>query len=270
MSHVTTDVKREDKMLPDVKFLGLYLYDWAITLGVVAALIIFRIYADKKHISARLQNFCYLSGIASVILGYGCAVLFQAVYDFVSSGEFHLNSSTGATFYGGLIGGASVFLLLYFTLGRKLCGQEIFENFRSVCGCASCGIVFAHAIGRIGCLMAGCCYGMETNSIFGMYLPAIGKTVIPTQLYESVFLFLLFGVLTTVFFKTKLNCLYIYMIAYGVFRFLIEFLRADDRGAFIPSLSPSQAWSIILFLSGIGLLVWDALRNRKKFKDEPK
>lgn len=255
-------------MLPDVKFLGLDLYEWAITLGVIAALIIFRIYADKKGISAKLQNFCYLNGVCSVALGYGSAVLFQAVYDFVENGSFRLDNSTGSTFYGGLIGGATVFLALYFTLGRKLCGKETTEKFSSVSGCAICGIVLAHAIGRIGCLMAGCCYGMETDSVFGMYLPAIGKTVIPTQLYEAIFLFLLFGALTAIFFKTKLNCLYLYMICYGCFRFCIEFLRGDDRGALIPALSPSQAWSVLLIAAGVGLLVWDELRKKKRREED--
>ena len=250
-------------MLPDVKFLGLYLYDWAITLGVVAALIIFRIYAERKGVSAKLQNFCLLDGVGSVALGYGSAVLFQGVYNFVESGYFILNRSTGATFYGGLIGGAAVFLIAYFTLGKKICGKETTENFRTVSGCAICGIVFAHALGRIGCLMAGCCYGMETDSVLGMHLPAIGKTVIPTQLYESVFLFLLFGALTAVFFKTKLNCLYLYMISYGLFRFLIEFLRGDDRGALIPFLSPSQVWSVLLIVAGVGLLIWSSIGKRK-------
>lgn len=252
-------------MFPDVKFLGLDLYEWCITVGVIAALVVFRVYADKKKLSARLQNFCIIVAFFAIVLGYGSAVLFQAVYDYIASGVFHLGTDTGATFYGGLIGGAAVFLLLYFTLGKKLCGREIFRQFGNVCGSAACGIVLAHAIGRIGCLMAGCCYGRETDSIIGMYLPAVGKTVIPTQLIESLFLFLLFAVLSVLFFRTKINCLYVYMIAYAVFRFLIEFLRDDDRGMSpIPGLSPSQFWSVLLFAAGIGLLLFSLLRKKKE------
>ena len=43
----------------------------------------------------------------------------------------------------------------------------------------------------------------------------------------------------------------VYLIAYGVFRFLIEYARGDDRGSFIPGLTPSQFWAIIMILMGI-------------------
>ena len=43
----------------------------------------------------------------------------------------------------------------------------------------------------------------------------------------------------------------IYLILYGIFRFLIEFVRGDDRGSFIPGLTPSQFWAIIMIVMGI-------------------
>ena len=44
------------------------------------------------------------------------------------------------------------------------------------------------------------------------------------------------------------------MIAYGVFRFCIEFMRGDDRGANILGMSPSQFWSILLILGGVAVI----------------
>ena len=44
------------------------------------------------------------------------------------------------------------------------------------------------------------------------------------------------------------------MIAYGIFRFFIEYLRNDDRGGFIPGISPSQFWSILMVVLGVGLI----------------
>ena len=54
------------------------------------------------------------------------------------------------------------------------------------------------------------------------------------------------------------------MISYGVFRFLIEFLRGDHRGNLIPGISPSQFWAIIIFLGGIAYLVLLLLSKKKK------
>ena len=45
----------------------------------------------------------------------------------------------------------------------------------------------------------------------------------------------------------------LYLILYGLFRFFIEFIRGDERGGFIPGLSPSQFWSLIMIVGGIVL-----------------
>ncbi len=121
----------------------------------------------------------------------------------------------------------------------------------------------AHAIGRIGCFLAGCCHGKPTDSIFGMRFPspfadltARFLYVHPVQLYESggvivIFLILLFmhrrqslpGVITGS-----------YLIAYGTLRFILEFFRGDgDRGE-LALLSTSQWISIGFLAAGIMLI----------------
>ncbi len=250
-------------MLPNVTFLTMDLYEWCITVGVILAFVVFRLYADKKALSARLQNTVLLIGLVSIVGGYLFAVLFQAVYNAIASGTFVLNNGTGSTFYGGLIGGAAIFLTLYFTVGKKICGNQVLVQFFTVANVAVCAIAVAHAIGRLGCFFAGCCHGGETQSPIGIYMPAVGKTVIPTQLFEVVFLLCLFAVLSLFLFKTKINGLATYLTAYGVFRFIVEFWRGDDRGELVFFLSPSQFWSVVLVLVGIGIFVTVYLfRNR--------
>ncbi|MBO5046044.1 MAG: prolipoprotein diacylglyceryl transferase [Clostridia bacterium] len=250
-------------MLPNVTFLTMDLYEWCITVGVILAFVVFRLYADKKALSARLQNTVLLIGLVSIVGGYLFAVLFQAVYNAIASGTFVLNNGTGSTFYGGLIGGAAIFLTLYFTVGKKICGNQVLVQFSTVANIAVCAIAVAHAIGRLGCFFAGCCHGGETQSPIGIYMPAVGKTVIPTQLFEVVFLLCLFAVLSLFLFKTKINGLATYLTAYGVFRFIVEFWRGDDRGELVFFLSPSQFWSVVLVLVGIGIFVTVYLfRNR--------
>ena len=256
-------------MYPDVVFLGLTLYEWCLLLGIIVALIVARVYADRLNVPAKLQNFTFIVAIFAIVLGLGSAVLFQATYDFFETGVFEIGKNTGATFYGGFLGGAAVFLIGYFLIGKKLFGDLPMRYCKQVTGFAACGVAAAHGIGRIGCFLAGCCYGAKTNAWYGIYLPAGDAKVVPTQLYEAIFLFLLFAVLSVLLLKTRVGCLGVYLSAYALFRFLIEFLRDDDRGSLVGNaLSPSQFWAIALFLAGIALIAIPLFREIRKRKQK--
>jgi phosphatidylglycerol:prolipoprotein diacylglycerol transferase len=94
---------------------------------------------------------------------------------------------------------------------------------------------------------------------------ALGVKVIPTQLIEAVFLFGLFFILLFFARHKKFNgqIISFYLIIYGIFRFFIEFFRADPRGN-IFFLSVSQAISIILVGFGIFLCLRQAKTTRRK------
>ena len=94
-----------------------------------------------------------------------------------------------------------------------------------------------------------------------------GVDVIPVQLLESIFLLVLAGVMALLYFKFRFNCNFgVYCTAYGVWRFVIEFFRVDERGGFIPGLTPSQFWCIVMVLLGIGyfFLYKYVLKNKMK------
>lgn len=253
-------------MFPNVRFLTLTLYEWCFLLGILAALVVVRVYADRLKIEAKLQNCGILTAVAAIFSGYGFAILFQAVYDAIESGSYLFSETTGVTFYGGLIGGTGVFVLLWFTVVRKICGRRAVELFPRALGIGACAIAIAHSIGRIGCLMAGCCHGGVTQSWIGIWHPALNAKVIPTQLLESIFLFELFLLLSWLLFRTQVNGMGVYMVLYGVFRFVIEFVRTDDRGALVPGLSPSQLWSLVLIAAGGAILLAGILQKRRKLK----
>ena len=119
-------------------------------------------------------------------------------------------------------------------------------------------LCYMHAWGRLGCFMAGCCHGLPTESFLGVQFPADSpacqlhglQPVHPTQLYEMVLLIAL-G-LATQFKVPPLHRIWVYLLAYGTGRFLIEFLRSDNRGVIdlIPSLSPSQHLAILFVIAG--------------------
>lgn len=258
-------------MYPYPLFWGITLYDIFFALGIFLCMLCFRLLSDRRQVPPRLQNFVLLTGLAAIVTGYGTAVVAQAVYNIPRVGKFVINEETGLTFLGGLLGGAAVFLLIYFLLGRRLFKDRAHQtSFALVADLCSCSIVLAHAFGRIGCLTAGCCGGRQTDAWYGIYMVDEGVKVVPVQLMESVFLFLLFGVLLWRILKHKKYELATYMTVYGVWRFFIEYLRGDDRGsiAFLPWLSPSQLTSILLFFGGIALFLVEWRYYRKKTESE--
>ena len=113
-------------------------------------------------------------------------------------------------------------------------------------------ITIAHAFGRIGCFFAGCCYGLETNAWYGIKFATTTTKVIPPNYLKLSFFFILSAVMIVLYFVYKFKYNFtVYLIGYGVWRFLIEYLRADDRGGFVPGLSPSQFWSLVMIVGGV-------------------
>lgn len=168
----------------------------------------------------------------------------------------------GLVFYGGLLGG-----LLGALIGSAVVRIPLYVYSDPVVPT----LPLAHAIGRIGCFCAGCCYGKVTDSWIGMRFPSsvtgleAGVKVIPTQLIESgfnlmVFVFLL---LFTIKRRKGYTTLFVYLIIYGVERFLLEYLRGDEIRGFLGALSTSQWISLALIVLGIlGLILRSRLQRR--------
>jgi phosphatidylglycerol:prolipoprotein diacylglycerol transferase len=194
-----------------------------------------------------------------IALGLGIALLFSGLFDatfhWIADGTFRFGS---ITFIGGLIGGVAAFALLM-RLGDPAEWRNIGKLFDTI----TVGILIAHGFGRLGCFCAGCCYGIQ-SAVFGIDFPnghSVGA-VLPTQLYEAGFLFLLACVIHACKpFKNREFATY--LTAYGVFRFLLEFLRGDDRGALLGFFtlhgnvypSPSQYLSAAMVAIGVGILI---------------
>lgn len=241
-------------MYPYDLFLGMDMYEILIVLAFFAALIYFRFWADRQRFGVKLQNLCIFGAMFAIIGGYGAAVLAQAFYNFLDDGVFEIVTGTGATFYGGLIGGALVFLAIYFVGGHLLKVDPV-GHFFAVSEIAGGAIALAHGIGRIGCLFAGCCHGKVTDAWYGIYNVTLGVKTVPVQLFEALFLFALAAFLTWQLWRGKQGNLGLYLAIYAVWRFLVEYLRSDDRGQSpIPFLSPSQLTAVLLLLIGVG--VW--------------
>ena len=236
-------------------------YSVMLIVAIIAGLGVFEYYFRKvlKEPSGKIF-YVEMSLLISIMLGLIGAYLTQNLYDFIENpNDYHWSWSL--TFYGGFIFGVGTFVLLYFFWIRKQYPdalEKIFWIFPS-------SITISHGLGRIGCFLAGCCYGVPTDAWYGIKFETTAVKVIPTNLFEAIFLFILFAVLFVIAIKKHSPYgLSIYLIVYGVWRFLIEYLRGDHRGSFIPGLTPSQAWSVLLVALGIAYLFLRLFVFKKK------
>lgn len=231
-------------------------YTIMLMLGVFAFIYYSIFMLEKRYMyeRGRVNKILIFIAIALVVMYLG-SLLFDGFFHFLDTGDFHLDS---ITFLGGIIPGVAVFIVSMYYFNKSERG-----NILNIVNIIIPGVILAHAIGRIGCFLAGCCYGIETDSFLGVKFPGLDNKVLPTQLFESFFLFVLFAILHFCK-KIKDYKFIIYLFAYGLFRFLLEFLRGDERGKLFAWLSPSQGLSIVLWLWGIGLIIY--LYRKDKLK----
>ena len=255
-------------MYPYEIVFGMDLYSILIAVGVIACMIFIRLQADWRGLKAKLQNLLLFNTIAAVVLGYGAAVLLQAFYNFMAKGTFEIVQNTGSTFYGGLIGGTAMFILIYFIAGHFLFPDKYhYPHLRTASDIAPACITVAHGFGRLGCLMAGCCYGMKCDAWYGIEMVDLGYKVVPVQLFEALYLFALSAIFLVLFKKGKKYLMPAYMMAYAVWRFVAELLRNDYRGATVVDfLTPSQFISVLLLAGGLILLAIELYVDDRKKK----
>ncbi len=155
----------------------------------------------------------------------------------------------GLIWYGGFAGGFLASVLYW----RRHCYP--------ILRCADQVIPFValgHAVGRIGCFLNGCCYGKPTSAWFGVRFPGHDLPVIPTQLFESAALVLLYLALRQLqrakWLARPGTIFGAYLVAYAIIRWWLEYWR-DQQVWLSTGLTLQQIISAVLFAIGIGLLV---------------
>ncbi len=261
----------------DIPFIkDIHWYGVMIAVGVLFCFLTLFYFGKKLGLSTKFVDFVFYNGIVSIALGFFSAAVFQAFYNYLDNPEGGFKLGSGITFIGGLIGGAACFLIIYFIFKKKLDGK-----LTDILSLVPCCITVAHAFGRLGCLFAGCCHGAylgEQPVTGGIWMegthPEYGYKMwgyfVPTQLYEAIFLFVLFALFVFLLLKFGFRRnLELYLILYGIFRFVIEYFRADDRGQLVGKISPSQFWSILMVVLGAGLWVVMTVWEKKRATTAP-
>lgn len=239
--------------------LTVYGYGFMIAVGVIAAWIITNRRAEKQKLDHEhvfsLVIWCLLGGLF-------CAKILFWITEWksiVQDPHYILDTiSDGFVVYGGIIGGILAGCLYCFI--KK---TDFWKYFDLVMP----SVALAQGFGRIGCLLAGCCYGRETNSIFSITFQNSDfapnhVALIPTQIYSSVLDFLHFGILLYIARHKKGwtgGCLLSDL--YSIGRFVLEFFRGDLIRGSVGMLSTSQFISLFILVAGILILV---IRSKKK------
>lgn len=187
--------------------------------------------------------------IYGVLAGFVGAKLLYVIVEFdrFLKDPMSVLGESGFVVYGGIIAG--VIAAIIYCRKKGIHFLEYFDL-------AAPSISLAQGFGRIGCFLAGCCYGRETESFLGVTFPEnslapSGVRLLPTQLFSSAGDFLICLILLQYYKREpeegKTGAMY--LLLYGVGRFLIEFLRSDERGG-VGMLSTSQIISIVIVIIG--------------------
>ncbi len=163
-------------------------------------------------------------------------------------GEVFMVWRGGLVYYGGLVG-ASAACLIYAGIKQLPLWK--------VADILTPSVALGHALGRIGCLMNGCCYGRACNLPWAIHFPAGHETypngVHPTQIYEALLNLGLYAALAVLYRRKRFDgqIFAIYLVSYAVVRSFVELFRGD----YPPSQHYLGGWATPAHLVSAGILV---------------
>lgn len=227
---------------------NVYGYGTMIAIGICSAVILLGYRAKQRGYNEDHMFNMSIIAVISGVIGGKLLFIITEITSIIKDPAILKDIGNGFVVYGSVIGGAVA--VYFYSKRRKWNTLKIFDMVIPT-------VALAQGFGRIGCFLAGCCYGKETalpigvefrNSIFAP--PNVIRH--PTQIYSSCFDFLL--ALFLLWYDRKKHkegrTFALYVIIYSAGRFLVEFLRDDPRGN-VGVLSTSQFISIFTFIAGI-------------------
>ena len=219
----------------------LHTYGLLVAAGILAGMAVIQRQAARDGLTgepvreslSRLALFLVLGGLVGA----------RAFYAFTHRSEFESWMDIfkvwegGLVFYGGVLGALAGF----FFWNRS---KPFAADWKTVLDWIAPALAFGHALGRLGCFSAGCCYGGPTDAPWGVVfshpesLAPLGIPLHPTQIYEALFVTALGICLLQRRPKLPGAVFAEYLILYSAGRFALEFFRADDPRAW--GLTPAQ------------------------------
>src|SRR5699024_1956187 len=228
-------------------------YGLMIGIGFIAAYLMTEFRARKYRMNTDIVFTLFISSVVFGLLGAKVLYYLTILDRIIKDPGVILDEMEGFVVYGGIIGGVLA--------GYVVCRIKK-EKFWQYFDLIAPAIALAQGFGRIGCLLAGCCYGKETDSPLSItfhtsdFAPN-NVALIPTQIYSSILDFLNCIVLCLIarYAKKERTVSGCYLIFYSTGRFILEFFRGDLERGSVGVLSTSQFISIFIFAAGIVVLL---------------
>lgn len=232
-------------------------YGLLISIGLIVANIIAYQIIKRNHYNwldfIIIEAYALLGGFSGAKLLYIFVTVDNIGLEYLLDKAF-LNQVMrgGFVFYGGLIGG-----LITVLVAGKVHHIDVMVYLDKLLFL----IPLIHAFGRIGCFMAGCCYGKPYNGWGAVAFPANSYApsdifLFPVQLLEAIVLLMIAALLFwLVHYKNVSAPLGVYLVLYGIVRFLLEYLRFDTDRGYFGWFSTSQWISLVCVLVGVGILI---------------
>lgn len=261
-------------MYPSIDYFGKHISTYALMAGIGIILGLFYVIISLRKDKTKQDNAMYIYGLGIIgaLLGAKLFYILTVLPDFIADlgradkdGSLFISKyiSAGWVFYGGMILG-----LLFAWLAAKMFKTKLSLYTKELVPAV---IIFA-GLGRIGCFLGGCCYGIEADTPISVVFPPesqapSGIPLIPTQLIEA-FCDLAILIVILIYNRRCENTgrqarpLTLYILLYSIMRFTLEFLRGDAiRGGFL-FFSTSQWIAICLALGVILINTHPALKEK--------
>jgi phosphatidylglycerol:prolipoprotein diacylglycerol transferase len=242
--------------------------------GIMVALAVATLVAWALIAVKRGAKVSYDTVISAALVGIPSGVIFSRLLHVIDLWDYYSQHPAliftrfgeGLTIYGAVLG-AALGIWIYSKI-RKI-------SFGYLADMIAPGIILAQAIGRVGCTLNGCCYGVGTDAFCAVIYTSpdtnapIGIPVYPTQIFEIIYNLIIFGVLLLL--RKRLrpdgSLFLAYLTFYAAWRLGIDFIREGKPLLF--GLHEAQLISIVVLIISITLM---ALKTRwvKKGEDEGK
>jgi len=245
-------------------------YGLLVALGLVVGLVLIRRLAPRVGLAGQQAQDIVVWACLGGLLGAKLLLVMLEPQVFLAKPWEILFQ--GGVFYGGVIAGAVTLILV--CLKRGIDPNALGD------ACAP-AVPLAHALGRVGCFLAGCCWGSACELPWGVSYtdPAAAATASivpfgaaghPVQLYEALGNVLLAGLIYLVFRRRRFSgqAWWSYVAGYAVLRILLEGFRGDPRGAWIGGVfSTSQGVAVLAFLLAVTMLFVQSRRGRLEIQE---
>jgi phosphatidylglycerol:prolipoprotein diacylglycerol transferase len=227
--------------------------------GIMVALAVMTLIFWALREVRRGAALSYETVFNAALVGIPSGIIFSRLlhvidyWQYYSQNPGQIIGGSGLSIYGAVLGAA---------LGIWIYSRFSKVSFGYLADVLAPGIILAQAIGRVGCTLNGCCYGVETDIFCAIIytnpesLGPLGVPVHPTQIYEIIYNLIVFVVLLRLRgrFQPAGSLFLIYLTFYSLWRLGIDFIR--EGKPFLFGLHEAQVISIIVLIITVTLMAW--------------